>query len=477
MAVLFDDAAAIHAILAALPCVRATAAAELCYAQMGTLPARTATTLTATVVRALAAEAWTDAIDGRQLASWPAEARAELLRAIRGLPPGATRSQAFCRAAEWLEEHDHREAFEAIVNGVLSDLYWVTIAELNDRSDGVFEELLKESPDGRKPVHYGDLHTQLLKAVPAAWREEFVTRRLAKNPSESTRLSDEIHIRREIDCWPEAAVRRIWAGLGARNPGARCLALDAFFVLRKLPEDLSVQALARIRACEDARERLHYLSTCDDDDLTAAEHADIADSGSPYLDARPWDIANHLDRVSRHLVRLPYSVRLRWLDKARGWSDPHARAKALDVLAPMLEPPERAAALGELVQLTLASEASDGLFPLWHATEVLMPEDIAVLLDAAVQRGRSNSTRERMLTRLSRLPDDAQDTCLAPLFYRLGDIAPRTRIGLATDAAWWASSRSAGALPVALARHLEADSAPLRKTKPPDPKLGWEDYG
>jgi hypothetical protein len=459
-------------LVEALSRVRAITAAGLCFAQAAHLPACAAADLVRAVVATVSPEAWTAAMpSGTRLASWPAGVCAELLRAVRAIPPGPTRIEAFCSLAGYIEEDERREALEGILGGVSPRDCWVSVADLNEAMDGALDVLELGAPDGRKAADKSSLHARLIQRVCDSWRDEFVARRLAASSSPArSKVTAEVHIRREINYWPEPDVRRLWAALHEARPHTEVLAGDAFFVLDKLPPDLCARALSRIRACRVTRERLHYLSQFDDE-LTPAERVELVQTVRHGKREDPRDVAGHLRSVSRHLANVPYEIRVGWLDEVSRFSADSSRDQALSVLAPLLEGRDRARALAMLVE---SARAARKLYALHGATHLLAPADTSGLLALAVRQRGNRGIAHALVSRLAEFDDAAQDAGLGPLVRGLSELAPRTRVFLATDAAWWTATRTQGAFPLAFAEHVISHPARLRAARQPDPVLPWD---
>jgi hypothetical protein len=413
--------------------VRATIAAlerppvALWFAQCPHLAEAEAVALVTHVVRSAPVEQWT--IHSGNFSQWPADARAVYIAGVAALPPGRRRTESLCRLAEHLDEGLLREGFDGL--------------------------LAEHSP--RHEEHHGKifsnahLHEALLRRVPMAWKDEWC----ARQPREPNDLfAAEVLLRSQIDGWSDATVRRCWAEAIARRPGR--VPEDLLWLADMLPPDLRAGALARVRACPDDGERLHYLVRFADS-LTEHERIELIEQAWQYC-AKGYEsmIASDLTRIAPLLPAAPPALTSRCLEIALNLPTGFHRHAAVSGLLPALAADEQTLAVQALERITV----EEGLWAremTWE--EFSIPALVRMLQAPAVLR--AGYLRDSLAAALFVRADAAtQEQALAPWLAMLAGMDAEDRTDSLVVLTPWLAVRTDGALPRAIYDDMLAPRRP-----------------
>lgn len=355
---------------------------------------------------------------------WPEPVAHHALACIRALPSGKDRIEAMCMVANRL-----------------------TLAERREALDGILDATLPEScSEHTKPSSRRPTITYLVRTLPAEWQEEWIMAR-AERGGELNLLSEAL-ARRDVGRLTEAALRKMWSRIDHEPAPARTVPLDYLGIAEHLPPDLKALALARIRASDSQDDRLFHLVDFDSE-LTDAERREVVEV--------PWNVctredprsqAEHLQRVAKHLPKVPLDVRRRWLQIVLTFSEDYDLQRGLMALLPWLSGAEQRAAADALV----ASVIREGRF---YTTvtrwDLLLDEAFEPLL-GRLREDANGSSRDEMIIHLIHERDAAlADRCLLPLLDGLGGLGVDHRFEIVRALTPWLADRTGGAGPQALA--------------------------
>lgn len=420
MASVIDLPSIVRSVEAALPNAAPFAMVPMLEAQLRHVDAATGLALLDRIAARVPASAWSFVDD--ELDSWPEPVGRRALEHVLALPPGSDRILALCTLPRRLTLEQQREALDGILDGTLPE----------------------SSYEHTKPMTYRPTIAAFVRTLPQAWQEEWIV-------SKSTDLFAEVLARRELGCFPEAALRRMWSQ-GHRTGGPHHDELqDLVFIVEHLPSDLKALALASIRADRSQSTRLYRLGYLDVE-LTDAERYEVVETPwNDYTRNDPRSQAEHLERCASHLPKVPVELRRRWLRTVLAFPEDYDRQRGLMALLPSLEGEDHRQAADALV----ASVIREGRFYTVATRWDLLPDHALGPLLLRLREDPYGRGRNQIIAHLIEARDPAlADRCLQPLLDGLGERAADHCLEIVHALTRWLADRSNGAVPQALAALL-----------------------
>lgn len=327
MGELFDSQAVIDDVAAALAGAEPFAAVPLLVGQVPFLAPEAAVDLLRRIVVRVHPGTWgfTDEV----MKGWPAIALAFVLEQIRALPAGPLRIEALCGVPSSLTLSEKREVLDRILARALSRLH-----------------------HAHPLISNCELMSVFVRMLPEEWQEEWI-RVWALDDDGVPGVSLEYNARRDIDRLSESALRDMWSRIDHTSEPDE-VPDDYFWFASKLPADLRMTALERIRACRDQDNRLHFLMTFDEE-LTCEERRELVEVvPNEYIRSEPWAQTGHLGIVEDHLPNVANDLHHKWLDAVLSFDSDRQRQLGLMSLLPVLTGPRLKEAKQALVSAVIA---------------------------------------------------------------------------------------------------------------------------
>lgn len=414
-ALVLDLPGIVRVVQAALPEAAPFAVVPMLTAQIPHVDAPAGLALLDQIATHIPASAWgfTDAALDR----WLEPVGQHALACLRALPPGKDRINALCTVARRLTLAERREALDGILDGTLS-----------------------ECTDEHPKLSYDHVITVFLRTLPEAWQEEWIA-------TKATNVLAEALARRDLGCFTEVALRKMWSRIDHASTPYRDVPLDYLRVAEHLPPDLKGRALARIRASTSQSSRLLHLASFDDE-LTDAERYEVVEvPWNEYTRRDPNSQADHLQHVVTHLPKVPVELRRQWLQTVLTFTQDNDLQFGLMALLPSLSGKDYRQAADALV----ASVIRKGQFYTSETRWSLLPDDALGPLLRPREDVYGLGRNQIIAHIVDERDPELADRCLRPLLDGLSDLDADHCIETVHALTPWLADRSDDAVPRALA--------------------------
>lgn len=420
MGELFDSQAVIDAV--ALVGAEPFAAVPLLVGQVPFLAPEAAVDLLRRIVVRVHPGTWgfTDEV----MKGWPAKSVAFVLEQIRALPAGPLRIEALC--------------------GVVSSL---TVSEKREVLDGILARALSRLHHAHPLISNCELVSVFVRTLPEEWQEEWI-RVWALDDDGVLDVGLEYTARRDIDCLSESALRDMWSRIDHESEPPDEVPDDYLWLASKLPADLRMTALERIRACTDQDSRLLYLLSFDEE-LTCEERRELVEVvPNEYTRSEPWAQTGHLQIVKDHLPKVANELHHKWLDAVLSFDSDRQRQLGLMSLLPVLTGPRLKEAKQALVSAVIAKRGFVTCDCRW---DLIADELFAPLIHRFGDEEYRGGTEQAIPYIVEHRDEALVERCLIPLLASLPSLSDNACLEAVLAMTPWLAKVTDGSFPLALA--------------------------